>query len=46
MLAHRSQNDDRAATLPGMIREWAEGQATAAGLDGRLVESFRVVVTE
>ena len=46
LLAHRSQNDDRADFIPEMIREWSKVQAEAAGLEGRLVESFRVVVTE
>ncbi len=46
LLAHHSQNDARAEMLPDMIREWSRVQAAAAGLDGRAVESFRVVVTE
>ena len=46
LLAHHSQNDDRAEGLPGMIREWAEGNALAAGHAGRAIESFQVVLTE
>lgn len=46
LLAHDSQNGDRADVLPQMIRDWAEGNAEAAGIHGRIVESFRVVVTE
>lgn len=46
LLAHHSQNDDRADVLPGMMQDWATAQATAAGLDGRAVESFKVVHTE
>jgi LmbE family N-acetylglucosaminyl deacetylase len=46
LLAHHSQNDDRAEALPGMIREWGHANGTAAGLDGRTVESFKVVITE
>ena len=32
--------------LPTMIREWAAANASAAGFEGRAVESFRVVITE
>lgn len=46
LLAHRSQNAARADVLPGMIRDWARDNAAAAGLDGRAVESFKVVHTE
>ena len=46
LLAHHSQNDDRAEGLPTMIREWAQVNATSAGHDGRAIESFRVVHTE
>lgn len=46
LLAHHSQNDQRADALPGMMQDWATGQATAAGLEGRAVESFKVVHTE
>lgn len=46
LLAHHSQNDDRADGLPGMIREWAEAGAALAGHPGRAIESFRVVHTE
>ncbi len=46
LLAHHSQNDDRADVLPGMMQDWAADQATAAGLDGRSIESFKVVQTE
>ncbi|MEZ5166221.1 MAG: hypothetical protein R2695_06915 [Acidimicrobiales bacterium] len=44
--AHRSQNDGRAEMLEGLIRDWATGNAAAAGLDGGLVEGFQVVHTE
>ena len=43
LLAHRSQNDARAEALPTMIRDWAQ---VNAGLDGRSIESFKVVHTE
>lgn len=46
LLAHHSQNDDRADALPGMMRDWAELNAVSAGLDGRAVESFKVIHTE
>ncbi|MEM7143163.1 MAG: PIG-L deacetylase family protein [Actinomycetota bacterium] len=46
LLAHHSQNDDRADGLPTMIREWAGANAAAAGFEGRAIESFRVVHTE
>jgi LmbE family N-acetylglucosaminyl deacetylase len=46
LAAHHSQNDDRAAALPAMIRDWAETNATAAGHEGLAVESFKVVRTE
>lgn len=46
LLAHHSQNDARAETLPAMITEWAEANADRAGLAGRPVESFRSVDTE
>lgn len=46
LLAHHSQNDDRAEDLPIMISEWARENGTAAGLEGRPVESFKVVHTE
>ena len=46
LLAHDSQNGNRAEVLPSMIREWGEGNAASAGMTGRVVESFRVVVTE
>ena len=46
LLSHHSQNDDRADALPQMIREWGETNGAAAGLPGRIVESFRVVNTE
>lgn len=46
LLAHHSQNDARAEVLPAMIREWGHASGTAAGLDGRTVESFKVVITE
>jgi len=45
LLAHHSQNDDRADALPAMIREWAEANGAAAGIDSA-VESFKVVHTE
>lgn len=46
LIAHHSQNDDRAEGLPVMIREWAKANATAAGHEGRAVESFQAVHTE
>jgi LmbE family N-acetylglucosaminyl deacetylase len=46
LLAHHSQNDARADVLPPMIREWAELSGANAGLDGRAVESFKLVLTE
>jgi LmbE family N-acetylglucosaminyl deacetylase len=46
LIAHHSQNDDQAEVLPTMIREWAEGNATTAGHEGRAIESFQVVHTE
>lgn len=46
LIAHHSQNDDRADGLPTMIREWAQGNAAMAGFEGRAVESFKVVHTE
>lgn len=46
LLAHHSQNGERADMLPTMIREWAESNAAAAGHPGRAIESFRVVLTE
>ena len=46
LLAHDSQNGGRRDVLPEMIREWGETNAQAAGLPGRVLESFRVVVTE
>lgn len=46
LLAHHSQNDQRAETLPEMISEWAVGNADRAGLPGRHVESFRSVDTQ
>jgi len=46
LLAHHSQNDDRAEGLPPMIREWAQANASAAGHAGLAVESFKVVHTE
>ena len=46
LLAHGSQNGDRAEMLPTMIRDWAADNAAAAGLGERLVESFKVVHTE
>lgn len=46
LLAHHSQNDPRAEVLPDMIREWAHANATAAGYDGGMMESFRVIHTE
>ncbi|MDW3220094.1 MAG: PIG-L deacetylase family protein [Acidimicrobiales bacterium] len=46
LLAHHSQNDDRAEVLPGMIREWAEANAALVGHEGRAIESFRLVHTE
>ncbi|MEQ8843090.1 MAG: PIG-L deacetylase family protein [Acidimicrobiales bacterium] len=46
LLAHHSQNDARADQLPTMMGEWAKANATAAGLPGRAIESFKVIVTE
>ena len=46
LLAHHSQNDDRAEGLPPMIREWAQANASAAGHAGLAIESFKVVHTE
>lgn len=46
LLAHHSQNDSRAETLPKMISDWASESAEKAGLPGRRVESFRSVNTE
>ena len=46
LLAHDSQNGPRADGLPAMIRDWAHGNAAAAGHKGRAIESFRVVHTE
>ena len=47
LLAHHSQNDDRADVLPGMIREWARDNAKDSGIEGATaVESFRSVNTE
>jgi len=45
LLAHHSQNDARAADLPGMITEWASANAERAGVPCRRVESFRSVDT-
>ena len=46
LFAHESQNGPRADVLPGMIRDWAHANAAAADLEGRAVESFKVIVTE
>jgi len=46
LIAHESQNAARADMLPGMIRDWAHASATDAGLEGRAIESFKVVHTE
>ena len=46
LLAHHSQNDQRAEMLPAMMHDWSSVQADEAGLPGRLVEGFRAVVTE
>ena len=46
LLAHHSQNDDRAEMLPDMISDWSKMMADAAGLEGRAIESFRAVNTE
>lgn len=46
LFAHESQNGPRADVLPGMIRDWAHANAAAADLEGRAVESFKVIVTD
>ena len=46
LMAHTSQNGPRADVLPGMIREWAEANATASNTGFTAAESFRVVITE
>jgi len=46
LLAHHSQNDQRADALPGMITEWASANAERAGTQCCCVESFRSVNTE
>ena len=46
LIAHESQNAQRAETLPDMIRDWGHANATDAGLGGRAIESFKVVRTE
>jgi len=46
LLAHHSQNDSRADTLPKMITEWARENAERAGLPECCVESFRSVNTQ
>ena len=46
LLAHHSQNDDRADGLSDMVRDWSRKTAEEAGLEGRAVESFRAVNTE
>jgi LmbE family N-acetylglucosaminyl deacetylase len=46
LMAHESQNAPRADTLPTMIRDWAHAGGTGAGLEGRAIESFKVVHTE
>lgn len=45
LLAHHSQTSGWADRLPTTIPEWAAESASAAGLTGRLVESFRSIDT-